>query len=139
MDSLLSQSKNLADVLKFAFDTPTGIPKGAVYINNNTEAFGSLSSGLAEFGTLVLEWTRLSDLTGDPQYANLTQKAQEYLLHPQPASSEPFPGLLGSAVNWTNGMFVDSAGGWTSGTDSFYEYVGRLSRTCDSSDAETDI
>lgn len=69
----------------------------------------------------VLEWTRLSDLTGDPEYAMLTQKAEEYLLNPHPASSEPFPGLIGTFLNWTNGMFEDAAGGWTGGTDSFYE------------------
>lgn len=53
VESLLTQSKNLADVLKFAFNTPTGIHKRVVYINNNTEALGELDNNLAEVGTLV--------------------------------------------------------------------------------------
>ena len=77
-------------------------------------------------GTLVLEWTRLSDLTGDSQYADLSQKAESYLLNPQPASSEPFPGLVGSNIDIDTGMFLDARGAWTGGTDSFYEYLIKM-------------
>lgn len=61
-DALLSQAKTLADSLKFAFNTPTGVPVNAIYIDNQTftpnnlMADGSYWADLAEFGTLVLEW-----------------------------------------------------------------------------------
>lgn len=74
----------------------------------------------------MLEWTRLSDLTGKPIYAELTQKAESYLLNPQPAGGEPFPGLLGSHVNLMTGDFIDTSGGWSGGTDSFYEYLIKM-------------
>jgi mannosyl-oligosaccharide alpha-1,2-mannosidase len=78
-------------------------------------------------GTLVLEWTHLSDLTGDETYGSLTQKAESYLLSPLPASSEPWPGLVGTNINITTGRFVDAEGGWNGGDDSFYEYLIKVS------------
>lgn len=61
IDVLLTQTMSLADTLKFAFDTPTGIPVNTVYIGNRSFAEnnklldGTYSAGLAELGTLVLE------------------------------------------------------------------------------------
>jgi mannosyl-oligosaccharide alpha-1,2-mannosidase len=76
----------------------------------------------------VLEWTRLSDLTGDPSYGRLAQRAEEYLLNPQPQGlAEPFPGLVGSTISIKNGSFVDNQGGWGGGADSFYEYLIKVS------------
>jgi mannosyl-oligosaccharide alpha-1,2-mannosidase len=61
VDALLDQAQSLADALKFAFDTPTGIPINSIYIDNqsfvgsNRPGDGSYTAGLAEIGTLVLE------------------------------------------------------------------------------------
>jgi mannosyl-oligosaccharide alpha-1,2-mannosidase len=125
VDALLSQSKKLADVLKFAFDTPSGVPHNDINITSKGND-GSRTNGLAVTGTLVLEWTRLSDLTGDDQYAKMSQKAQSYLLNPQPSSAEPFPGLVGSNINISNGHFTDGAVSWNGGDDSFYEYLIKM-------------
>ncbi len=122
---VLSQAKRLADNLKVAFDTPSGIPDNDLFFSPPRKS-GSTTNGIATIGTLVMEWTRLSDLTGDPEYAQLTQKAEEYLLRPQPALGEPFPGLLGTNVNITNGKFLDGSGGWVGGDDSFYEYLIKM-------------
>lgn len=62
VDALLEQAKTLANTLKFAFETPTGIPVNDFYIDNRTFLSddrlddGSFSAGLAELGTLCLEW-----------------------------------------------------------------------------------
>lgn len=125
VDNLLTQSKNLADVLKFAFDTPSGVPHNDVNITSH-ENNGSPTNGLAVTGTLVLEWTRLSDLTGNDQYARLSQKAESYLLNPKPSSGEPFPGLVGSNIYISNGHFADGAVSWNGGDDSFYEYLIKM-------------
>jgi mannosyl-oligosaccharide alpha-1,2-mannosidase len=127
VDALLAQSKALADNLKFAFDSPTGIPSNNLYLETRTTD-GSTTNGLATIGTLVLEWTHLSDLTGDPEYAELSQKGESYLLNPkfQSPLSEPFPGLLGTNVNITTGLFEDVAGGWNGGDDSYYEYLIKM-------------
>lgn len=125
VDVLLTQSKKLGDVLKFAFDTPSGVPYNNIDITSKGND-GSSTNGLAVTGTLVLEWTRLSDLTGIDEYAKLSQKAQSYLLNPQPSSGEPFPGLVGSNINISNGHFTDGAVSWNGGDDSFYEYLIKM-------------
>jgi mannosyl-oligosaccharide alpha-1,2-mannosidase len=124
--ALLTQSKRLADNLKFAFDSPTGIPRNN--LNLALKSSGDGTNGLATIGTLILEWTRLSDLTGDPQYAELSKKGESYLLSPKyntPLSS-PWPGLLGTNVNVTTGLFVDASGGWNANDDSYYEYLIKM-------------
>lgn len=122
---ILVQAKNLADNLSYAFNTLTGIPSNnLIFANKSTD--GSKTNSLATIGTLVLEWTRLSDLTGDQTYANLSQKGESYLLSPQPPSSEPWPGLVGSEINIETGLFENAFGGWVGGTDSFYEYLIKM-------------
>ncbi|EHA49470.1 mannosyl-oligosaccharide 1,2-alpha-mannosidase IB [Pyricularia oryzae 70-15] len=129
VDVLLRQAKSLADTLKFAFNTKSGIPVGQLFIENQTFSddnkldSGAQSAGLAELGTLVLEWQRLSDLTGDAQYGRLAQKAESYFLKP---SSEVWPGLTGGQFNCDTGEILDRYGGWTSGNDSAYEYLVKM-------------
>jgi len=122
VDSLLSQSETLADLLSFAFETPSGIPSNNVFFNNRSTD-GAQTNGLATIGTLVLEWTRLADLTNNLTYAKLSQKGESYLLNPSPPTAQPWPGLLGSEVALANGSFVDADGGWQGGDDSFYEVI----------------
>ena len=116
VEALLTQSKNLGNVLSYAFETPSGVPWNILHFDNRTSD-GS-NNGLATTGTLVLEWVRLADLSGNKTYAELTEKAESYLLNPQPASSEPFPGLLGMNIDPLTGEFVDARGGWVGGADS---------------------
>lgn len=120
IDALLTQSIGLADLLAFAFDTPSGVPSNNIFFNNRTTD-GAITNGLATIGTLVLEWTHLADLTHNLTYAQLSQKGESYLLSPTPAADEPWPGLVGSAVALNNGSFVNADGGWQGGDDSFYE------------------
>ncbi|KAK6211052.1 glycosyl hydrolase family 47 [Colletotrichum tabaci] len=123
VDALLTQAKRLADNLKVAFDTPTGVPDNILVYDPKPRRNGSETNGIATIGTLVLEWTRLSDLTGDKQYGELSQKGEAFLLKP---NEEVFPGLLGTDVFISNGTFADRSGGWNGGTDSFYEYLIKM-------------
>ncbi|KAF2200068.1 mannosyl-oligosaccharide alpha-1,2-mannosidase-like protein [Delitschia confertaspora ATCC 74209] len=124
VDALLTQAQNLANTLSYAFDTPTGIPHNTLFLS--TRSTDTDPNGLATTGTLVMEWTRLADLTGNKTYADLVQKAESYLLTPKPASNEPFPGLVGTNISPETGLFLDASGGWTGGTDSFYEYLIKM-------------
>ncbi|KAN0117545.1 glycoside hydrolase family 47 protein [Hyaloscypha variabilis] len=124
VDEVLKQVQRLADNLAYAFNTPTGIPSNNLNFPNTTD--GSTTNGLAQIGSLVLEWTHLSDLTGDQKYAKLSQKGESYLLAPQPSSSEPWPGLVGTNVDLSTGLFQDAFGGWVGGDDSFYEYLIKM-------------
>lgn len=124
VDALLAQAINLANNLSYAFETPTGIPWNN--LDFATRGNDGSENGLATVGTLILEWVRLADLTGNATYANLVEQAEGYLLHPSPPSSEPFPGLLGMNINVTTGLFTDARGGWIGGADSFYEYLIKM-------------
>jgi mannosyl-oligosaccharide alpha-1,2-mannosidase len=124
-EAVLSQAKDLADTLKYTFDTPTGIPYNNLYINSKAND-GSTTNDLATTGTLVLEWSHLSDLTGDDEYARLTQKAESYLLNPSPEWAQPFPGLVGTNIDIATGLFQDDLIGWVGGDDSFYEYLIKM-------------
>ncbi|KAI9690667.1 MAG: maturation of Asn-linked oligosaccharides protein [Bogoriella megaspora] len=130
VDDVLGKAKELADRLKFAFDTPTGIPHNGLFVGSQTyDASDEDINGIATVGTLILEWTRLSDLTGDPQYAQLVKQAESYLVNAKYNSSvvdKPFPGLIGTNVNISNGLFQDAFGGWVGGDDSYYEYLLKM-------------
>jgi mannosyl-oligosaccharide alpha-1,2-mannosidase len=110
--------------MAFAFNTPTGIPYN--HLDFATNSSQDTYASIATSGTLVLEWTRLSDLTGNQTYGELAQRAEEYLLNPKSELGEPFPGLLGTDIHIDTGNFANSYGGWGGGTDSFYEYLLKM-------------
>jgi mannosyl-oligosaccharide alpha-1,2-mannosidase len=123
-ENLLTQSKKLADALSVAFNTTTGIPDNTLnFDGTNLVRNGSSKANLAEMGSLILEWSRLSTLLNDTKYENLAMRAQQYLLKPMPPQAEIFPGLIGSYLSIENGSLIDQTGGWGGGSDSFYEYL----------------
>ncbi|KAI4199777.1 MAG: hypothetical protein LQ350_004404 [Teloschistes chrysophthalmus] len=119
---LLAQSVNLADALKYTFDTPTGIPHHSLFLDSHSYKEG-FDNSIASVGTVQIEWQRLSDLSGNPEYGNLVQKSASYLLNPE---SEVWPGLLGVKLDFRDGHFTDLAGGWGASSDSFYEYLIKM-------------
>lgn len=120
----MTQATSLADNLKFAFNTTSGIPHNNLDYSKKTGS--DQQNNIAQIGTLVLEWTRLSDLTGKRVYANLTQKAESYLLNTSPTSTEPFPGLITSWYDITTGQGIGANGGWGPLDDSYYEYLLKM-------------
>ncbi|KAK2613297.1 hypothetical protein N8I77_000218 [Diaporthe amygdali] len=126
---LLEQAKSLADTFSYAFSTPTGLPRRNLYLNNQSYEVADDSdlTNPAEAGTLILEWTRLSDLTGLPQYESLARRAEGKLMQPRnPSVGEPFPGLIGISINVLNATFTSSFGGWIGALDSYYEYLIKM-------------
>ncbi|KAL2211239.1 1,2-a-D-mannosidase [Sarocladium strictum] len=122
---LLEKAVTLADRLSIAFDTPSGVPDDEVIFNPKPHRLGNRDSSITCIGTLVLEWTRLSDLTGNTTYAALAQRAQNHLLRPK-YNGFKFPGLLGTYVRLTDGEFEDYQAGWGGGSDSYYEYLIKM-------------
>lgn len=128
---LLAQSTKLADALSVAFNTPSGVP----YDEVNAEMTGPGKPGfdmanatnyLAQAGTLILEWSRLSNLTNNPKYANLAKRAELKLntATGRPGIMvEPMPGLVGNEVFVGDGTFKNGGGSWGGGSDSYYEYL----------------
>ncbi|RFU80264.1 glycosyl hydrolase family 47 [Trichoderma arundinaceum] len=125
VNNLLTQAQSLANGLKVSFNTPSGVPDPTVFFNPTVRNSGASSNNIAEIGSLVLEWTHLSDLSGNPQYGQLAQKGESYLLKPT-GSPEAWPGLVGTFVSTRNGTFQDSNGSWSALSDSFYEYLIKM-------------
>lgn len=99
IDEVLAQAARLADNMAFAFDTPSGVPANNLYFNPPSTD-GSTTNGIATIGSLVLEWTHLSDLTGNDTYAKLSQKGESYLLDPKPEYNSPWPGMHQSSLSY---------------------------------------
>ncbi|KAJ5574023.1 mannosyl-oligosaccharide alpha-1-2-mannosidase 1B [Penicillium hispanicum] len=83
VEALLSQAKSLATAISPVFDTVTGLPAANLNFSTHTNT--------AQAGTMILEYYRLSDLTGDESFRQHAQKAEEYLISPSP--TPVFPGL----------------------------------------------
>ena len=109
--ALYAQMVRLGDILSCAFDSPSGIPREWVDPALCQSDQGTQNT-IAGVGTVILEFARLSDITGDRKYADLAEKAENHLLKPHPASGEPYPGLLGSFVNVETGDIIGSQGSW---------------------------
>lgn len=122
VDKLLDQSVNLADALKYGFETKTGIPHHTLELDKHSWHMESINT-IASVGTMQLEWQRLSDLIGNPEYGRLVQKAEEYLLKPK---TEVWPGLIPTKIDIYTTEFTDSAVGWGASQDSFYEYLIKM-------------
>ncbi|KAJ3126900.1 Mannosyl-oligosaccharide 1,2-alpha-mannosidase IB [Nowakowskiella sp. JEL0407] len=143
---LLAKAVELADRLLPSFDTQTGIPLN--WINLASGEFRSTdiastvpSTFLSEAGTLQLEFQYLSDMTGNPIYAEKALFAMEQIM----AMEHPIPGIypitvqvdtlkfgncnvvhVHSTIKLT--IFQPSTAYYSigSGGDSFYEYLLKL-------------
>ncbi|KAK3075324.1 hypothetical protein LTR53_001457 [Teratosphaeriaceae sp. CCFEE 6253] len=131
IEALLAQAVSLADKIAFGFDSPTGLASSNVNFTDNEPVFGTYtvaatnvtynSTNTASTGTFILDWFRLSDLTGNQTYRQLTERAESYLINPSPAPA--FPGLVGTQFDVDTGKMLSFDGGWHAGVDSFMEYL----------------
>ncbi|KIN08302.1 glycoside hydrolase family 47 protein [Oidiodendron maius Zn] len=119
----------LGDKLKPQFDTPSGLP--ATYLNFTTNelahaqfvnplnnvTYNSTNTEIA--GTIILDFRRLSDLTGDESFRLLSPG---WLINPPPI----YPGLVGSELDIETGNYLTIDFGWNGGIDSFFEYLIKM-------------
>lgn len=138
---LLRLATDLAERLLPAFNTPTGLPYPRVNLRHGipfyaksphnmdaeygqcgrdpndkgTEVTETCSAGA---GSLVLEFSVLSRLTGNPRYEKLAKKA--FWAVWQRRSSI---GLIGAGIDAETGQWVNAYTGIGAGIDSFFEYA----------------
>ncbi|XP_066932693.1 mannosyl-oligosaccharide 1,2-alpha-mannosidase IA-like [Clytia hemisphaerica] len=116
------KAKELADKLLPAFKTPTGVPWALVNLNsgygfNYNWASGG-SSILAEFGSLHLEWSYLTQITGENVYLEKVNKIRK-VMHDTPKSDGLYPNYFNPKTgSWGQKHVSLGALG-----DSFYEYL----------------
>jgi mannosyl-oligosaccharide alpha-1,2-mannosidase len=103
-----------------AFDTPNRLP-----VTRWSKLDVEVASGetlLAEIGSLSLEFTRLSQLTGDPKYFDAVQRITNHFSEQQMGTR--LPGLFPTVINAREGDFrsntIFTIGGMA---DSMYEYL----------------
>ncbi|KAK5111684.1 hypothetical protein LTR62_004790 [Meristemomyces frigidus] len=121
-ESLYKQMVSLGGALTCGFSTPSGIPRNWVDPTLCTTDSGH-SNTVAGVGSNILEFARLSELTGHGMYVTLARRAEQFLINPHPVDKMPWPGILGSFVKVADGTLMDMKASWGSLADSFYEYL----------------
>lgn len=121
---LLDKARALGEMLYSAFDTPNHMPmarwtwwKSAL----GGEIEPSTSTLLAELGSLTVEFTRLSQLTGDLKYFDTVQRIAEKMEQTQNATK--IPGLWPTIVDAKELKFDYNHFTLGGMADSTYEYL----------------
>lgn len=97
----LTLAKDLADRILPAFNTPTGMPYR--YIHLQTGKLRDSINNPAEIGTLMMEFGKLSKLTGDNKYYNTVKKAMMELYKRRSKID-----LVGLQINVVTGEWVNT-------------------------------
>ncbi|OLN96202.1 Endoplasmic reticulum mannosyl-oligosaccharide 1,2-alpha-mannosidase 2 [Colletotrichum chlorophyti] len=126
---LLRKAAEVGEMLYKAFDTPNRMPitrwkvGEAAAGKKQATPDGELA---AEIGSLCMEFTRLSILTGDPKWWDATQRIME-VFHEQQNETN-IPGLWPLVVNPEKEVFYEGDD-FTLGAmaDSLYEYLPKMS------------
>ncbi|CED84698.1 1, 2-alpha-mannosidase [Phaffia rhodozyma] len=123
-DSLLLQrAEELGKIILPVFDTSSGVPMSRLKPKNPEPVYTGHGIQLAEAGSLMLEYTRLSQLTGNQTYFNMAQRGMDYIdqvLIPK----SPYKPLL-PVIFSTEGFNGNLLGTYSFGgmADSYYEYL----------------
>lgn len=114
---------NLRHGVPFYVNSPLNqkAESGQCQVNQNpsVELTETCSAGA---GSLVLEFTTLSRLTGDPRFEQLAKRAFWSVW-----DRKSTIGLVGSGIDAETGLWMNSYTGIGAGIDSFYEYAAKAS------------
>ncbi|GAA48385.1 mannosyl-oligosaccharide alpha-1 2-mannosidase, partial [Clonorchis sinensis] len=118
----LDKAVFLAKRLLPAFETPTKLPMSLINLRTGKGQMFTWSAGrcalLAEVGTLHMEFRYLSELTGDPIYAQKVHCIRDILN----ALKDPKAPFF-NHVNHRQLQWCSSTAGLSGTSDSFYEYL----------------
>ena len=124
--ALLAKATELGDALYATFDTPNRLPSHWLYYDaarEGTQQADKSMSGAAG-GTLSLEFTRLSQITGDPKYYDATERLKQFFYRFQ--NDTMIPGLWPHDMNYRDEIVDDSRFNLGAGMDSLYEYLPKM-------------
>ncbi|EQC34256.1 hypothetical protein SDRG_08458 [Saprolegnia diclina VS20] len=117
-DELLGLAVDVGQRLLPAFDTPTGIPRHRINLKYGVPRGTTAETCPAAAGSLLLEMSLLSRLSGISTFEKCAKNA---VLELWERRSELH--LLGSTINVETGSWVHTHTGIGAGLDSFYEYL----------------
>ncbi|KAJ9607201.1 hypothetical protein H2200_008273 [Cladophialophora chaetospira] len=121
---LLDKARELGEMLYSAFDTPNHMPQARWDWKRSAlggEISPSSNTLLAEIGSLTVEFTRLSQLTGDFRYFDIVQRISEEMDYAQNKTN--IPGLWPTIVNARDISFGYNHFTMGGMADSTYEYL----------------
>ncbi|KAL2870820.1 glycoside hydrolase family 47 protein [Aspergillus lucknowensis] len=121
---LLKKATEIAEFLYGSFDTSNRMPQSRWEWTRSAAGLSIQPSGntiLAELGSLNLEFTRMSQLTGDPKYFDAIQRISDNLETAQKQTQ--VPGLWPMLVDAQSLRFVDTRFTIGGMADSTYEYL----------------
>ncbi|KAL2153523.1 hypothetical protein VTH82DRAFT_4678 [Thermothelomyces myriococcoides] len=126
-ENLLQKAIEVGDMLYKAFDTPNRmpIPRWDLHAAARGTKQVAKKALLAEIGTLSMEFTRLSMLTGDPKWFDAVQRIADEMAAQQ--DSTAIPGLWPLEVGGKDAVFnAGSVFSLGSMADSAYEYLPKM-------------
>ncbi|XP_045623563.2 ER degradation-enhancing alpha-mannosidase-like protein 2 [Procambarus clarkii] len=115
---LLRISKDVADRLLPAFDTPTGMPYGTVNLRDGVPEGETPITCTAGVGTYIIEFGTLSRLTGDPVYEEVAMRALHGVWDHRSSIN-----LVGNHIDVLTGRWAAQDSGIGAGIDSYFEYL----------------
>ncbi|KEY73728.1 hypothetical protein S7711_06304 [Stachybotrys chartarum IBT 7711] len=123
---LLAKSMELGDAIYAAFDTPNRLPARWLDYGKakRGQQLADVRAPIATVGTLSLELTRLSQLTGDPKYYDAADRVKQFFRQFQ--NETLIPGLWPQVVNCRNETMDYRVFTLGAGSDSVYEYLPKM-------------
>jgi len=112
----LALAKDLADRMMPAFNSKTGIPYRYVHLQTGKTRDGI--NNPAEIGTLMMEFGKLSKITGDKKYYDAAKKGLMYVYNNRSALD-----LVGEQIDVETGKWVNTRSHIGAYIDSYYEYL----------------
>ncbi|KAG6009895.1 hypothetical protein E4U21_000997 [Claviceps maximensis] len=124
--ALLSKAVELGEMLYHGFDTPNNLP--GFWLNYKEAKAGKLVAGTsdpsASPASLCLEFTRLSQITGDSKYYDATDRVTRFLERTQ--NDTHLPGMWPIAIDFRNEAVHDTRFTLGALADSLYEYLPKM-------------
>ncbi|KAH7339610.1 seven-hairpin glycosidase [Rhizoctonia solani] len=128
--ALIDRARELGDKLSHAWVGTNDFPYNN--LDFTTDIPKIESSGIAVAGTLVLEWAKLSDYTGNATYRLLAEKSMRRI----GTNDSPLPGLPAQGIDPSTGKPVGDYITWGGGSDSYFEYLIKYGRLTNNASPE---
>ena len=112
----LTLAKDLADRLMPAFNSKTGMPYRYVHLQTGKTRDGI--NNPAEIGTLMMEFGKLSKITGNTKYYNAAKKGMMYVYNHRSKLD-----LVGEQIDVETGKWINTRSHIGAYIDSYYEYL----------------
>ncbi|KAH7266478.1 hypothetical protein FSOLCH5_012612 [Fusarium solani] len=123
---LLGKAIELGEMLYATFDTPNRLPSHWLYFKDakkGTQKADESMSGAAG-GSMCLEFTRLTQITGNPKYYDATERIKQFFYRNQ--RNTKIPGLWPHVMNYRDEKVDESRFTLGAGADSLYEYLPKM-------------